>query len=798
MFKNYFKTAFRSLIRSKVYSIINIGGLAAGMAIAMLISLWVYDETSYNAYFKNYNSIARIKQNQTFEGKIYTQDAIPFPLGKALQTEHGSDFRHVIMSSWQGDHILNYGLKSITESGAFMDKGADEMLTLKMLHGMYGSLKDPNNILLSASAAKALFGNEDPMNRQLKIDNETEVRVSGVYSDLPQNTEFKDLSFIAPWDLYASKSWVQKIQDDWGDNSFQTFVQLADNVNMNDVNRKIAGIKYNKVDANDKKFHAQIFLTPMRNWHLHNNWENGVASGGQIVYVWMFGIIGAFVLLLACINFMNLATARSEKRAKEVGIRKTVGSARNMLIQQFYVESILVVAIAFVFALLLTGLALPWFNTLANKQIIMPWLNVYFWLAGLLFILITGIISGSYPALYLSSFNPIKVLKGNFRAAHNASLPRKVLIVMQFAISLILVIGTIVVYRQIKFTQNRPVGYNRNALLSIPMSTAGFAQNYNAIKTELMNRDMVESIATSSSPLTRLWFTTGGYTWSGKDPNLSQDFVKFFISPGFGKTINWQIVQGRDFSAQYPSDSSGLIINEAAVKYMGLKNPVGAVIRRSNDNSTTTYQIVGVVKDMVTESAYEPVKQTFYFFDKGNNANFIYIKLKPGKSAHASIEMIGDVFKKYITSAPFQYSFVSDDFAQKFSGEERIGKLARVFSALAILISCLGLFGMASFMAEQRTKEISVRKVLGASVLNLWGLLSKEFIALVAISLFVAVPVAYYCMHNWLQHYSYRTNISWWIFAAAGIGALLVTLITVSFQSIKAALANPVKSLRME
>lgn len=798
MFKNYLNTAWRSIKRNKVYSFINIGGLAIGMAVAMLIGFWVYNEISFNTYFKNYNNIARIKQNQTFDGKVHTQDLIPFPLGKALQTEYGSDFKYVIMSSSQGDHILNYGLKSINESGAFMDNGVDEMLTLKMLHGKHGSLDQPNNILLSASAAKAMFGNDDPMNRQLKIDNEWEVNVAGVYEDLPQNTTFKDLNFIAPWDLYASMHWIQEVRDKWDDNSFQTIVQLADNVKLSEVNKKIANIKYNKVDAGDKKLHAQIFLTPMRDWHLHDSWENGVESGGQIVYLWMFGIIGTFVLLLACINFMNLATARSEKRAKEVGIRKTVGSARKMLIQQFYFESILVVIIAFVIALLFAGLALPWFNNLANKQITIPWTNIYFWLAGVAFILITGTISGSYPALYLSSFNPVKVLKGNFRAARNASLPRKVLTIIQFSISLMLIIGTIVVYKQIKHTQNRPVGYSRDALISIPMTTADFAQNYNAVKTELINKGIVESIATSSSPLTRLWFTSGGYSWKGKDPNLNQDFVKYSISPDFGKTIGWQITQGRNFSSEYPSDSSGLIINEAAAKYMGLKNPVGSIIRRSDDNAT--YQIIGVVKNIITESVYEPVQQTFYFFDRSNSnsANFIFIKLKPNKSARESVAQIGNVFKKYITAAPFQYSFVSDEFAQKFSNEGRIGRLAAVFATLAVLISCLGLFGMASFMAEQRTKEIGVRKVLGASVFDLWGLLSKDFLMMVFISLLIAMPVAYYFMHNWLESYQYRTNLSWWIFVAAGVGALIITLLTVSFQTIKAVVVNPVKSLRSE
>lgn len=797
MFRNYFNTAWRSLKKSFTFSIINISGLAVGMAVAILIGLWIHDELGFNKYFKNYNSIARIKQNQTVEGKVYTQTAIPFPLGDALQNEYGSDFKRIIMSSWQGDHILNYGLKSITESGMFMDKGADEMLSLKMLSGKYGSLAQPNNILLSASAARALFGSKDPMNQQLKIGDKMEVKVAGVFQDLPQNTEFKGLNFIAPFDLFVSaNSWVQNLRNNWGAAFVQAFVQLADNVNINEVNKKIIHIKYDKVDAADKKYHAQIFLTPMSDWHLHSNWENGVQSGGQIEYVWLFGIIGAFVLLLACINFMNLSTARSEKRAKEVGIRKTVGSLRKMLVQQFYFESIFLVVIAFVFALGITYLVLPWFNPLADKQMKIPFGNVYFWLISIVFIFITGIISGSYPALYLSSFNPVKVLKGNFRVGKNAALPRKILIVAQFAISLVLIIGTLVVYKQIKYAQNRPVGYNKNALMEIYMTTPDFAKNYNAIKTELENNGIIENISTSSNPTTNPWMSSSDYDWEGKDPSLSQDFVTSYVSPGFGKTIDWHIVQGRDFSTQFPSDSNALIINEAAVKYMGLKNPVGTIIH--HDGDSIPYKVIGVVKNIVTGSVYDPVQQTFYFFDRNNNAQLIYIRLNPNKSTHESIAKIGDVFKKYITSAPFQYTFVDDDYAQKFANEERIGKLASVFAGLAVLISCLGLFGLVSFMAEQRTKEIGVRKVLGASVFNLWGLLSKEFMLLVVISLLIATPVAYYFMHNWLQHYAYRADLSWWIFVAAGACALMITLLTVSFQSIRAAIANPAKSLRTE
>lgn len=797
MLRNYFKIAWRNLGNNKVSSFINIGGLAVGMAVAMLIGLWIYDELSFDTYHKNYDRIAQVMQRQTINGIISTQDAIPFPLGAALQNKYGGSFKYIVMSSWEGDHILAAGEKKLTQRGMYMDADGPRMLTLKMLKGNNDGLKDPHSILLSASAAKAFFGDQDPMNQLFKIDNKLNVKVTGVYEDIPFNAQFSDLHFIAPWDLYASdEKWVQqaKAESNWGDNSFQLFVQVADNADFKTVNRTIINVKLDKVPPEDKKYRSEIFLHPMRDWHLRSNWENGRQTGGQIEYIWLFSIIGAFVLLLACINFMNLSTARSEKRAKEVGIRKAIGSLRSQLVKQFYCESLLVVIFAFLLSVILVQLILPWFNDVANKKMSVPWIHPLFWLSGIGFTLITGVVAGSYPALYLSSFQPVKVLKGTLRVGRFASLPRKVLVVLQFTISLALIIGTIIIYNQVQYSKNRPIGYSRNGLMMINMKSPDFYGKFDLLRTQLKNTGAIEEMAESSSPLTRVWSNNGGMTWPGKDPGLDGEFATIWVTHDFGKTVGWQFTRGRDLSREFGTDSNAVILNEAAVKFMGLKDPIGTILSKPDKKS---FKVVGVIKDMLMESPYEAVRQTIYFMDY-ENVNWIILKLNPEKSASSSIAKIETVFKEYIPSAPFDYQFADIQFASKFAAEERIGKLSSFFAVLAVFISCLGLFGLASFVAEQRTKEIGVRKVLGATVTNVWGLLSKDFVVLVIISCFIATPVAWWCMHKWLQKYEYRTNISGWIFVAAGLGAMVITLMTVSFQAIKAALANPVKSLRTE
>jgi len=799
MIKNYLKIAWRNLLKSKASSVINIGGLAVGMAVAMLIGLWMYSELSFDKNIPNHDRIAQVMQNQWINNETDTWNSQAYPMGPILRAQYGSDFKHVIMSSWTNSHIISINDKNLKVSGNFMEPGVMDMLSLKIIRGSRNGLNEPNSILLSQTAVKAIFGDADPMDKVIKIDHDDvlTVKVAGVYEDIPENSSFGDLAFISPWQLLVKdQHYDTRFNNPWGASWFQTFVQIADNADMNKVSDKIKDIKMKDLQRtknSDARFRPVIFLHPMNNWHLHSDFKNGVNIGGGIQYVWLFGVIGVFVLLLACINFMNLSTARSEKRAKEVGIRKSVGSRRNQLIAQFYCESLVIAVFSLLFALAFVQLSLPFFNDVAGKKLTMPWGSPLFWLAGIGFTLFTGLIAGSYPALYLSSFKPVKVLKGTFRAGRLASIPRKVLVVVQFTVSIILIIGTIVVFNQVQYAKDRPIGYNVNGLMIVPLQTDNITKKYDAIRNDLINSGVVASISRSQTRITDGNSTNGGFTWQGKDPALQENFKSLSVSPEFGKTVKWEITQGRDFDPALKSDSSGFIINEACVKYLGFKNPIGQTITWIGNGN---YKIIGVVKDMVSESAYQPVQQTFFFL--GNWLSNVDIRLGANSSAHDAIDKIGAIFKKYDPSTPFEYSFADDDYAKKFDTEVRVGKLASSFAGLAIFISCLGLFGMASFMAEQRVKEIGVRKVLGASVFNLWRLLSKDFVGLVVISLFIASPVAYYFMHKWLENYTYRSVMSWWIFAITAAGALLITVLTVSYQSLKAAMANPVRSLRSE
>ncbi|MBN9385344.1 MAG: ABC transporter permease [Chitinophagaceae bacterium] len=800
MLKNYIRIALRNLVKNRASSLLNIGGLAVGMAVAILIGLWIWDETSYDKTFPNHRRIAQAMQNQWINNHTDTWGSEAYPLGSELRRVYGNDFKHVVMSGWTGGHLLTYGDKHIKETGNYMEPGVTDMLSLTMLKGNRDGLKDPGSILLSRSTAKALFGDADPMGATVSVDQKLLVKVTGVYEDLPSSSSFSDLNFISPWQLLVNtEHYDTRFNNPWGASWFQCLVQIADNADMDKVSKKIRDVKLNALKSNgneDARFRPAIFLHPMDKWHLYSSFKNGVIDGGRIQYVWLFGIIGIFVLLLACINFMNLSTARSEKRAKEVGIRKALGSLRRQLITQFYIESLLIAFCSFLIALILAQVSLPFFNEVADKKMSILWSTPLFWLSCLGFTLITGLIAGSYPALYLSSFRPVKVLKGVFRAGRSATLPRKMLVVTQFAVSIILIIGTIVVFNQIQYAKDRPVGYTREGLVTTPL-TDDIRNKYAAFKNDLLATGAVTTVAQSENPVTNVYVTNSGLTWRGKDPSLQEEFTTLSVSSDFGATVGWQIKEGRDFSSAFASDSSAFLINEAAAKYLGFQHPVGEIIDWKGNGKM---KIIGVVKDMVNQSAYEPARQMFFFLPRweGQKLYVLNIRINPNIGPHEAIAKIAPVFKRYDPANPFEYHFTDDDYAKKFANEERIGQLAGCFASLAILISCMGLFGMASFMAEQRVKEIGIRKVLGASVFNLWRLLSKEFVALVFISILIATPLAWYFMHNWLRNYEYRTTMSWWVFITAGVGALFVTLLTVSFQSIKAALTNPIESLRTE
>ncbi|MBO9203708.1 MULTISPECIES: ABC transporter permease [Niastella] len=794
MFKNYLVVAWRNLVKGRIHSAINILGLCIGMSVAMLIGLWLHNELSYDKNFKHYDRIAQVIQNLTNNGETQTWWNVPYPLADELRTNYGSDFKHVVMAVNVNQHLVTIGDKKIKQRGGFFEKEMPEMFTLDLLKGSRFALHDPNAVLISASAARAFFGSEDPMNKIIKIDQKPVVKVAGVYEDFPLNSSFAKLNFIASWDFwYNSNNKLRDMEDPWRPNFTSLYVQLNENASIQSVNARIRDAKMKRLNPELQKKKPALFLMPMRKWHLYSEFKNGINTGGDIQYVWLFGTIGLFVLLLACINFMNLSTAQSEKRAKEVGVRKTMGSPRKQLMFQFFCESLITVAMALLISLVVVWLALPFFNTIIEKEIKIPWVNVYFWVVSLVFLLFTAIIAGSYPALYLSSFKPVKVLKGTFRTGRFATIPRKALVVVQFSISVTLIIATIAVYKQIQFAKNRPVGYSRVNLINIPTTGSGIHDHFNTVKEELLQTGVVASVTESASPTTGINNTTSGFSWPGKDPDLSIDFGVITASFEYGKTVGWNLKEGRDFSKEFSTDTTAVILNEAAVRFMDLKNPVGKTVTWFGQSLT----VIGVVENMVIESPYSDIKPIIYtYLNYPGDMNIV--KLNPAVSAKDAISKLEPIYKRLNPDQPFEYSFIDTDYAKKFNDEERIGKLAGIFAGLAILISCLGLFGLTSFVAEQRKKEVGVRKVLGATVFNLWNLLSKEFLALVLISFLVSLPLSWYFTHNWLQNFSYRTALSWWVFAAAGIGALLITLVTVSFQTLKAAIANPVKSLRTE
>ncbi len=795
MFKNYFKIAWRNLIKNKIYSVINILGLATGMAVALLIALWIWDEVTFNDYHTNHRHLAQIMT--TFfddKNKAETGQAVAMPLGEELRTKYASDFKNVSMASWNFGHVLAVGETKITGQGMWVEANFPSMFSLKMKAGNINALSDPSSVLLNASMAKALFGTANPINKTVKFDNKMDFKVAGVFEDLPRNTTLYNSKLFLPWKKYiTTEDWLKNAATQWNNHSWQAFAEVNNNENIDKVSGKIKmASMVHKNAATDGK--EELVLQPMDKWRLFSEFKNGKATGGRIQFIWLFSIIGVFVLLLACINFMNLSTARSEKRAKEVGIRKTVGSERKQLISQFLSESVLVAFVSLVLSILLVILLMPLFNKLADKDISLPWDNGIFWSLILVFTFITGIVSGSYPAFYLSKFEPIKVLKGTFRAGRFASLPRKILVVIQFTFSIALIIGTIIVFKQIQYAKNRPVNYKSEGLISINMSTPDLYGHYDAIRNDLLSTGVVDDMAESSSPTTGVWSNQIGFNWQGKDPNTLPVFGTIAVTRDFGKTIGWKIKEGRDFSKDFATDSLAMILNESGVKQVGMKQDIVGQTIQFNDKN---YKVIGVIKDMIMESPYEPVKPTVFFYNP-DWANIITVSIKPGTPVRGALSKIQAVFKKYNPSAPFDYTFNDEDYAQKFSDEQRIGNLATFFTILAIFISCLGLFGLASFVAEQRKKEIGVRKVLGASVFNLWKMLSREFALLVIISCFIAIPLAWYYLDRWIQQYDYRTDISWWVFVISGAGAFVVTILTVSFQAIKAAIANPVKSLRTE
>lgn len=791
MLKNYLKIAWRNIKGNKVYSALNITGLAAGIAVTLLIALWAWHEYSYDRFLPDYTQLYQIKLNFDQNGDIQTQSGGCLPIAGALRSSF-PEVKYVAETGWTSRHSLTVGDKKLYQQGMIVGSDFLKMFQFRLLSGSPATvLNEPFSIILTQSAAKALFGNDDPIGKVLRIDNAHDVKVAGLMDNVPDNSTLQ-FSYLLPFGYWEQTvPFVKADRTNWTHYPFNQYVELQPGVTEAQFAPKIK----NLLQGHDPIHKVEIVLQPVKNWHLYSEFKNGKVSGGFIVYVRMFCIIGALVLLIACINFVNLFTARSEKKAREVGVRKAIGSTRASLIFQFLTESVLVTFMAALFAIAIVQVSLPAFNSLTGNTLKIPYAEPLFWIVLLVFVLFTGVTAGSRPAFYLSSFNPVKVLRGTLQVGKAAALPRKILVVIQFSCSIALIIGTIIIYKQISHVKSRPTGYDADRLV-MTTTTPDLNRNYTALKNDLLQSGFVVNVTRASSPVPVIDFQAGCnlLNWPGKNGGESLGISYAAVSEDFFKTAGMKMAEGREFTGM-PGDTLHVILNEAAVGKLRLKAPVGQML--STELSKEPVRIIGVAKNAVIGSPFSAIQPALFVYKPDQSGTVIY-RLKPDVNVQDAISKLAPIFNKYNPAYPYDYQFADAAYDSKFKQAQLVGKLAGVFAGLTILISCLGLFGLAAYMAEQRTKEIGIRKVLGASVSSIWLLLSKDFMVLVFIGCVIAVPLALYFMTGWLQQYDYRISIGPGVFIISGIMALIITLFTISFQAVRAALANPVKSLRSE
>jgi len=790
MIRNYFKTMWRGLMKNKFYSTINILGLTIGMASAILILLWIQNEMSHDRFYVKTDRIYLANNRDKVNGKMMAWNNTPKPLGPAIKKDYPEVEDVVRLNEYAANFLLTAGDKHFSLHGEFADSGFLKMFSLPLLKGNPNTaLNNPNSIVLTQQLAVKLFGKEDAMGKTVRIDTTDYFTVTGISKDLPANTRF-NFEYVLPWNYLTKKGMDDQ---NWGNNNVLTYILLKPGASQAAFDKKIRDITINHTKDGERST-TQVFTQRLKDTWLYERQENGYYVGGRIERVKMFAVIAVLILIIACINFMNLSTARSEKRGKEVGIRKVVGAQKRSLVAQFIGESIGLAAIAGIIAVLIVQLVLPAYNQLLTSKLFIDFHNPYYWLFAIGFILFTGLLAGVYPALYLSSFRPVKVLKGSFKSAGKAVTPRKVLVVLQFTFAIILIICTIIVENQINYAQKRDSGYSRDNLAFI-IEFGDARRNYELIKQGLLQSGAATTVAQTSAPMTESWGDSWGFTWQGSnEDDKKTDFNMYSADGDLAKTMGIKIIQGRGIDINtYKTDSTACLLNETAVKVMRLKNPLGTMIHAGNDS----VHVVGVVKDFILTTPYEPVQQMI-ICGPIFGYNVINFKLNPYPSIASSLQKAEAVFKRYNPEYPFNVRFYDREYDLKFKDEKQTGTLAGLFAGLTIFISCLGLLGLATYMAETRIKEIGVRKVLGASVQGIVALLSKDFLKLVLISFLIASPVAWWLMHNWLQSYSYRINISIWVFIMAGSMSAAIAFITVSFQAIKAAVASPVKSLRTE
>ena len=786
MLHNFFKIAIRNLYRNKGFSAINIFGLAMGMASALLILLWIQNQLTFDRWYTKTDRLYKIYSRDKIEGKPYAWENTSSLLAPVVKKDLAAVED---VARWRSITFLaSVGETHISNQGAFADSSFLRLFDFPVLKGDPAHALDaPKSIVLTQHMARALFGDKDPIGKTVRIDSNADFAVTAVLKDPPSNTSF-NFNFILPWSFRQQLNADDK---DWGNSSVWTFALLKPGATQTGFDDQIRNIV---VDRSDRKETTQLFSQPVNRLYLYGRSENGQLVGDRIKVVRLFMVIAGFILLIACINFMNLSTARSERRAREVGIRKVVGALKSSLVAQFIGESILIAFLSFGLALFITQFALDPFNQLINKQLTIDYSNPRWWAFAIGFILFSGLLAGSYPAFYLSSFQPVKVLKGTFRKVNALVSSRKALVVLQFTFAIALIICTLVIRRQIEYAQNRDAGYDRHNLV-YTFTQGDIPQHYQAIRNDLLGSGAATSVSESYSPITQHWSDGWGYTWDGAGEEGKRiDFTYLGSDVDFTKTMGASLVAGRDIDVyNYPTDTMALLLNETAVKLMGIKTPIGLNIRRDGE----TMHVVGVIKDFILESPFTRIGPMMIQGPK-QKFQIIHIKLNPARPLTADIDKTQQILRRYNPRYPPQLIFADADYANKFQDEQQISKLAGLFAGLTIFISCLGLFALATYMAENRIREIGVRKVLGASVSGITFMLAKDFVWLVLAAFVIAAPFAWFAMHQWLGGYDYRTDVGVGVFALSGSLALLIAIATVSYQSIRAALSNPAKSLRTE
>lgn len=786
MLKNYLLVTLRSLRKNVTYSFINIAGLSIGITCSVLILLWVFDELSYDKFLPKNDRLYQVWINATFDGKINSWTSLPLPAYEALKSEN-SNIKNTCVTDWGGDHLFTVGDKRITKRAFYASEEFLEMFQFPLVKGDAATvLDDPTSIVITEEMAKTFFGDTDPINQIVRVDNKNDLKVTGVLKNVPTNSSFR-FDFLLTWKLNEqNNNWVKESKTNWGNNSFQIFMELNDPAQVATVNTAIKEVIMKK-DPED--FRRELFLHPLLKWRLTSEFENGKEGEGRMAFVKLFGLIAIFVLVIACINFMNLSTARSERRAREVGIRKSVGSRRHELIFQFIGESLFISMLAFVLAILVAQLVLPYYNNLVDKKLFIDYASKEFWIFAASLIFFTGIVSGSYPAFYLSSFQAVKVLKGKVQVGKNASMPRKVLVTLQFGFSIFLIIGTIIIYQQIQHVKSRTLGYDQQNLITVDY-TEEIGKNFRSIKAELLQSGAVNSVTKSNSPITEI-HSNNFLGWPGKPETLKVIFATIATEYDYTKTMGIKILEGRDFSEDFKSDTLAIMINKAGLDLMQLKNPIGEKLELWGRKR----ELIGIVDNVLMGDPFQQARPMFFVLNP-EWAGAVTIRLEKTKDLQESLRKVEAVFKKYSPAYPFEYKFADLEFAKKFTDINMTSRLASLFALLAILITGLGLFGLAAFAAEQRTKEIGIRKVMGASVPSLVGLMSKDFSRLVIIAFTISSPVAWWLLNSHLEQYKYRVEIGWWVFPLTGLIALTFALAIVSTQALRAAHANPAVSLR--